>query len=315
MRMISATTLSRVSIAAAVTLSLAACNKQQPAADATPAQTGGVATVDGKVITRADYDFYLKQVTRGQPPPVLTAEQKTEVINELVGMQILATQAVNDKVDADADVAASLEVTRLHILADAESQKFLKTKAPTDQELHDEYNTAVAGLDKTEYHAHHILVDTKEQAEQLLKKIKAGAKFEDVAKAQSKDAGSKARGGDLDWFQPARMVKPFADALKTLKKGEITPEPIESKFGWHIIRLDDTRELQPPPFEQVKETINNRVIQKRLAAYVEDLKKTAKIEITPPADAPAPAAAAPGPATAAPAAPAAAPAAASAAKP
>jgi peptidyl-prolyl cis-trans isomerase C len=304
MRMISMTSLTRVSVAAAVALTLTACNKQQPAADAAPAQTGGVATVDGKVISKADYDFYLKQVTRGQPIPALTPEQKTEVINELVGMQILATQAEKDKVDADPEVAASLDVTRMHLLADAESQKYLKTKSPTDSELHDEYNTAVAALDKTEYHAHHILVDSKEQAEQLIKKIKAGAKFEDVAKASSKDTGSKVRGGDLDWFSPSRMVKPFADALKTLKKGEMTAEPVESKFGWHIIRLDDTRDLQPPPFEQVKETINNRVIQKRLAAYVEELKKTAKVEITPPADAPAPAAAsaAPAPAVAAPAA-------------
>ena len=294
--MISVTSLTRMSVTAAMILTVVACNKQQPAAsaDATPAQPGAaaVATVDGKVISKAAYDFYLKQVTRGQAPPVLTPEQKTEVINELVGMQILSTQGVKDKIDTDAEVAASLDVTRMHLLADAEAQKYLKTKAPTDQELHDEYNTAVAGLDKTEYHAHHILVETKEQAEQLIKKIKGGAKFEDVAKAQSKDTGSKARGGDLDWFAPGRMVKPFADALKTLKKGEMTTEPVESKFGWHIIRLDDTRELQPPPFEQVKEQLNSRVIQKRLQTYVEELKKTAKIEITPPADAPAPAAAA-----------------------
>ena len=300
--MISMTSVTRVSLAAAMILSVVACNKQQSTAgsDASPAQPSGpaVATVDGKVITKADYDYYLKQLTRGQPVPNLTPEQKTEVVNELVGMQILAAQGAKEKVDADADVAASLDVNRMHLLADAESQKFLKSKAPTDQELHDEYNTAVAALDKTEYHAHHILVDSKDVAVQLIKKIKAGAKFEDVAKAQSKDTGSKVRGGDLDWFTLGKMVKPFGDSVKTLKKGEITAEPVESKFGWHIIRLDDTREVQPPPFEQVREQINNRVIQKRLQAYVDDLKKTAKIEITPPADAPA-ASAATAPASAA----------------
>jgi peptidyl-prolyl cis-trans isomerase C len=289
MRTISVTSVTRVSLAAAMILSAVACNKQPPAADATPAQPSGpaVATVDGKVITKAAYDYYLKQVTRGQPIPSLTPEQKTEVINELVGMQILAAQGAKEKIDADPEVAASLDVNRMHLLADAESQKFLKSKSPTDGELHDEYNTAVAALDKTEYHAHHILVDSKDLAVQLIKKIKAGAKFEDIAKAQSKDTGSKVRGGDLDWFTLARMVKPFSDAVKTLKKGEMTAEPVESKFGWHIIRLDDTREVQPPPFEQVREQISNRVIQKRLQAYVEELKKTAKIEITPPVDAPA----------------------------
>src|SRR5208283_3104119 len=128
-------------------------------------------------------------------------------------------------------VAASLEVNRMHLLAEAESQKYLKTRQPSDQDLHDEYNNAVASLDKTEYHAHHILVESKDVAEQLLKKIKGGAKFEDVAKAQSKDTGSKPAGGDLGWFTLSRMVKPFGDAVKTLKKGEITATPVETKFG------------------------------------------------------------------------------------
>jgi peptidyl-prolyl cis-trans isomerase C len=135
-------------------------------------------------------------------------------------------------------------------------------------------------MDKNEYHAEHILVPTKEKAEQLIKKLKGGAKFEDVAKAESTD-GSKTNGGDLGWFTLARMVKPFGDAVKTLKKGETTPEPVQTQFGWHIIKLVDTRDVTPPPFDQVKPQVTKQLIQKELIAYVDDLKKNAKIEKKP----------------------------------
>ncbi len=264
----------------AIVLTLVACNKQQTPATPDKPAVVPVATVDGKVISKADYDFYVKQVTQGKPTQ-LTPEQKTQVVQELVGMQILAVQGVKDNVESEPEVTAGLEVTRMHLLADAESRKFLKTQQPSDADVHDEYNTAVSAIDKTEYHAHHILVKTRDQADQVIKKIKGGAKFEDVAKAQSMDTGSKPSGGDLSWFALTRMVKPFGDALKTLKKGEMTATPVETSFGWHVIRLDDTRDVAPPPFDQVKEQVMNRVIQKKLQAYVDGLKKTAKIEIAP----------------------------------
>ncbi len=312
MKAISLSALTRVSLAAAIALALAACNKQQPAANAPAGDKPAVvpvATVDGKVISKADYDFYVKQLTSGKGPIQLTPEQKSQVVDELVAMQILATQGTRDNVESDPEVAARLEVTRMHLIADAESQKYLKSHQASDQELHDEYTTAIGAIDKTEYHAHHILVASRELAEQLIKKIKGGAKFEDVAKSQSMDTGSKASGGDLQWFSLARMVKPFGDAVKTLKKGEMTSAPVETKFGWHIIRLDDSREVTPPPFEQVKDQVMNRVIQKKLQAYVDDLKKAAKVEITPMAEAAAPAASSAAAAPAASAAQAAAPAA------
>jgi len=190
---------------------------------------------------------------------------------------LVSTQAVKDGLEKQPDVAANLDVVRMHILADAESQKILKGKEPTDAQLHAEYDSAIASMDKTEYHAEHILVPTKEKAEQLIKKIKAGTKFEDVAKAESTD-NSKTSGGDLGWFTLTRMVKPFGDTVKALKKGEMTQEPVQTQFGWHIIKLMDTRDVAPPPFDQVKAQVTKAVIQKDLVAYVDDLKKNAKIE-------------------------------------
>jgi peptidyl-prolyl cis-trans isomerase C len=273
-----------VSTVAAIGVLLTACGKgQQGAAPAAadPPATPPVAVVNGVAIPRADYDAFLKNLLQGKPvPPDLTAEQKNQVLDELITMQLVSTQALKDGVDKDPEVAANLDVLRMRILSDGESQKFLKGKDPTDAELHAEYDSDIAAMDKTEYHARHILVASKEKADQLIKKLKGSAKFEDVAKAESTD-NSKTSGGDLGWFTATRMVKPFADAVKALKKGETTPEPVQTQYGWHIIKLEETREVTPPPFDQVKAQVTKNLIQKKLVAYVEDMKKNAKIEKKP----------------------------------
>jgi peptidyl-prolyl cis-trans isomerase C len=261
---------------------LTACGKTQQAAAPAPAPTADkpvavpVAIVNGTPISRTEYDIYVKNLLQGKQQE-LTAEQKDQVLDELISMQLLAARADKDGLEKDPDTAAQLQVLRMRVLADAESQKFLKGQDPTDAELHAEYDTAIAAMDKNEYHARHILVATKDQADQITKKLKGGAKFEDLAKSQSID-GSKTSGGDLGWFTLARMVKPFGDAVKVLKKGEYTEQPVQTQFGWHVIKLEDTRAVTPPPFDQVKQQLSNAVIRKKLQAYVNDLKKDAKID-------------------------------------
>jgi peptidyl-prolyl cis-trans isomerase C len=272
----------RIAILTAFAVSVTACGKGQPTPPPAPEKaaapaTPPVATVDGTPISRVEYDIYLKSLLRGRPIGDLTNEQKSQVLDEMVNMQLLAAQGAKEGVEKDPDVAAQLDVVRMRVMADAESAKYLKDKEPTDADLHAEYETAVSTMDKTEYHARHILVASKEAAEAAIKKIKGGAKFEDVAKAESTDS-SKANGGDLGWFTLTRMAKPFGDAVKGLKKGEMTATPVQTQFGWHVIKLEDTRETAPPPFEQVKQQVNTGVMQKKLQAYVESLKKTAKIE-------------------------------------
>jgi peptidyl-prolyl cis-trans isomerase C len=274
----------RVSIVTSVLVLMTACGKDQQAAApaATPATApvvAPVATIDGAPISRVEYEIYLKSLLQGRPTTELTTEQRNQVLDEMISMQLLALQAGKDGQDKNPDVTARLAVLRMRVLADAESQNYLKGKEPTDAELQAEYDSDIATIDKTEYHAEHILVPTKEQAEAIIKKLKGGAKFEDVAKADSTDS-SKANGGDLGWFTLARMAKPFAEAVKTLKKGELTSTPVQTQFGWHVIKLLDTREVAPPPFDKVKQQVANGVIQKKLQAYVESLKKTAKIDKT-----------------------------------
>jgi peptidyl-prolyl cis-trans isomerase C len=267
---------SRVSMVAAITLLLAACGKgQQAAAPAVadkPAAAPPVAVVNGVAISRDAYQDYLKGLLRGgKTESDLTADDKDKVLDQMINMQLIAAQAEKDGLEKDPDVGTRLALVRTQILADAAAQKYVKSHEPSDQDLHAAYDAAT---DKTEYRASHILVPTKEKADQVIKKLKGGAKFEDVAKAESTD-NSKANGGDLGWFTTARMVKPFGDAVKALKVGETTTEPVQTQYGWHVIKLVDTRDA---PFEQFKGQLTNGLMQKKFQDYIESLKKTAKIE-------------------------------------
>jgi peptidyl-prolyl cis-trans isomerase C len=266
----------RVSTVAAIALMLAACGKGQqaavvPAATTDKPGTPPVAIVDGTPISREAYDDYLKSLLRGKPASDVTADEKNQVLDQMINMQLIAAKAEKDGLAKDPDVATRIALLRTQILADAAAQKYVKSNEPSDQELHAAYDAAT---DKTEYHASHILVPTKEKAEQLIKKIKGGAKFEDVAKSDSTD-NSKANGGDLGWFTLARMVKPFGDAVKGLKKGEMTTEPVQTQYGWHIIKLQDTRDA---PFDQMKGQLSNGIMQTKFQGYIDSLKKDAKIE-------------------------------------
>jgi peptidyl-prolyl cis-trans isomerase C len=269
-----------ISIALAL-LALGACQKTQqaaapattaPAADATPP----VAVVNGTPVSRDEYDTLVRELLHGKQQE-LTAEQKSQVLDQLIRINLVAAQAEKDGLDKDPEAVAQLKLLRMQVLGDAEQRKFMKGVEPTDAELHAEYDADVGTMDKTEYKARHILVPTKDDAEKVIKRLQKGAKFEELAKTTSTDT-SKSNGGDLGWFTSARMVKPFADAVKTLKKGEYTKEPVQTQFGWHVILLEDTRPLTPPPFDQVKGQLANSIKQKKWQAYLEDLEKKAKIE-------------------------------------
>jgi peptidyl-prolyl cis-trans isomerase C len=275
MSQIFSTQWTRVSTVAVITLLLAACGKgQQAAAPPAAADKAGpppVAIVDGTPISRDAFDDYLKGLLRGKPITDVTADEKSQVLDQMINMQLIAAQAEKDGLDKDPEVATRIALLRTQILADAAAQKYVKANEPTDAELQTAYDTAA---DKTEYHASHILVPTKEKAEQLIKKLKGGAKFEDLAKTESTD-NSKANGGDLGWFTTAKMVKPFGDAVKGLKKGDFTAEPVQTQYGWHIIKLQDTRDA---PLDQMKAQLSNPIMQKRFQTYIDGLKKNAKIE-------------------------------------
>ena len=256
---------------------LAAC--QQKAATPAPAAaaTGTpVAIVNGHSISAETFDFYVKN-RASKATSELTAEQKQQLLDELIRIDLTAQQATKEGLEKQADVEQRLEFSRQQVLADAVVQNYMKGKTPTEQELRAEYETQVASMSKTEYRARHILVATEPFAQTIIDKLHKGADFAAIARKDSMD-NSKDQGGELGWFTPQRMVPAFADAVSNLKKGEITATPVQTQYGWHVIQLEDTREVSPPDFEQVKDRLGQIVQQKKLQAYIEELKKTATIE-------------------------------------
>jgi peptidyl-prolyl cis-trans isomerase C len=155
---------------------------------------------------------------------------------------------------------------------------FQKKNPVTDADIKAEYDKFVAANGGKEYKARHILVEKETDANKLIADIKKGAKFEDVAKKNSKDPGSGANGGDLDWANPGSYVKEFSEAMTKLAKGKMTDAPVKSQFGFHIIRVDDIRETQLPPMEQVKPQIAQKLQQDKLQAYQKGLRDKAKVE-------------------------------------
>lgn len=258
-------------------LLIAACKQSvtTPTAEAT-APPAPVATVNGNNISRELFDFYAKAAS-GKAASDLSAEQREQVLNALVNGELVAQQATKDGLDKDKDVQSMLSMARLEILQRALQQKYLKDKVPSDAELRAEYDTQITQMQRTEYHARHILVQSKERADAITAMLAKGGNFAQIAAKESIDS-SKSQGGDLGWFSATSMVKPFADALLTLKKGQVTPAPVQTQFGWHIIKLEDTRDVAPPAFEASKQQIMQFVMAKKFKAYTDELLKAAKVE-------------------------------------
>ena len=259
----------------------AACTR--PAEDtaaksATPA-TPAIATVNGKPISSEFFDEFLTAAT-GQPAEKATPEQKSQLLDQLLNMSVAAQSAETDGLANDAAVKTRLELLRLQVLAEAASEKFMKAHPSTEAEIKAEYDTQVAAMPK-EYRARHILVDSKETAESVIRELDAGGDFAKLASKESKDQASAAKGGELDWFRLDHMVKPFSDAVLALDKGQTTKEPVQSEFGWHVIRLEDERSPAAPAFEEVKDRVDMIVKRKKLQAHFEELRKTANVQKNP----------------------------------
>lgn len=267
----------RQSIALLVPLLLVvACSKpgDEPAA-AAPAEK--VATVNGKPISKSEYDLYLASIAR-QSGRDIPEDQKPQMLDQFISMQLAADAAEKSGVTRDPKVQDQLNFSRLNVIVEAALKKYLDEHPVSDGELKPEYDKQVEAMPR-EYHARHILVKDKAVAEAITKDLKGGADFARLAEKKSSDASSKS-GGDLGWFTLDTMVKPFSDAVVALQPGQLTEQPVQSQFGWHVIKLEETRTSAAPAFEDVKDRVKVLVQRKKLQTYLEDLRKNAKIEKT-----------------------------------
>ena len=180
--------------------------------------------------------------------------------------------------DATEDYKAQLELARQSILIRELFANFQKKNPVTDAEIKGEYDKFVAANGGKEYRARHILVEKEDEAKALIAELKKGGKFEDLAKKASKDPGSGANGGDLDWANAASYVPEFSNAMIKLEKGQLTETPVKSQFGFHIIRVDDVREAQLPKLDEVKPQITQQLTQSKLGKFQEDLRAKAKVQ-------------------------------------
>ena len=234
------------------------------------------AIVNGKAVPKARMDALAQQLAAAGRP--VTPEMQGQLREEIVAREVFMQEAQKQGLDATEDYKNQLELARQAILIRALFENYRKTNPVSDADVKAEYDKFVAANGGKEYKARHILVETEDQAKKIMADLKKGAKFEDIAKKQSKDPGSGANGGDLDWANSANFVPEFSEAMIKLKKGETTPAPIKTQFGWHIIRVDDIRQAQLPKMEDIKPQITQQLQQQRLQKFQEDLRAKAKIE-------------------------------------
>ncbi len=264
----------------AALLGVAACQKQQPADD-----SAVLATVNGENITEKDYQHYL-QLRQTRQEPIANKEQERKVVlDEMVDRVLLSQRAVEQKLDQDPEVYYLLKRLRENVLVQAAIRNMLKEGPVSDDELKARFDKEAANTHKTEYQVRHVLVKTEEEAKAAIKQLKGGANFATVAKQKSIDVQSGKNGGSIGWVNQGMVVPEFFDAVTKLEKGAMTSEPVKSDFGWHVIKVEDTRSAKIPTFEQfmadkqTKANFYRRVQDERIEKMVKDLRASAKIDI------------------------------------
>ena len=235
-----------------------------------------VAIVNGKAVPKARLDALAQQVTKSGRP--ITPEIQGQLREEVIAREIFMQEANKRGLAASEDYKVQMELARQTIMIRALFADYQKTNPVTETELKAEYDKFAAANGGKEYKASHILVEKEAEALDIIASLKKGGKFEEIAKKQSKDPGSGANGGDLDWANPSSYVPEFSEALLKLSKGQMTDMPVKSQFGYHIIRVDDVRTAQLPAFAELKPQIAQQKEQQKLAAFQAELRKKAKIE-------------------------------------
>ena len=240
------------------------------------AEDKSAALVNGVSIPQARVDLRVKiAVTQGQAD---SPELRKAIREDMISLEVLAQEAKKMGLEKDPEVIQQSELAVQSVLVSAFVQDYAKNHQISDDQLKLEYDKLKVNLGKSEYNVRHILVETEDEAKAIIAQLGKKGKFDKIAKAKSKDAGSAEKGGSLGWAVPSNFVPPFANALLSLKKGTYTKEPVKSQFGWHIIKLDDVRDLKVPSFEELKPQILQRLQQQSIQEYIADLRSKAKIE-------------------------------------
>ncbi|NCN71391.1 MAG: peptidylprolyl isomerase [Rhodoferax sp.] len=240
------------------------------------ADAQNVAIVNGKAVPMARVEALSQQVARSGRQ--VTPEMQQQIKDEVIAREVFIQEAQKMGLDASEDFKTQMELARQTILIRELFTNYQKTHPVTDADIQAEYDKFAASNGGKEYRARHILVEKEAEAKAIIAQLKKGGKFDEIAKKASKDPGSGAKGGDLDWAPAGNYVAEFATALKALTKGQTTDTPVKSQFGYHVIRLDDIRDAQLPKLDDVKPQVAQQLQQQKLAKYQEELRNKAKVE-------------------------------------
>ena len=243
---------------------------------ALPAFAQNIAIVNGKPVPKARADVLASQLAKSGRP--VTPEMNGQIKDEVISREIFMQEAQKRGLDATDDFKAQMELARQTLLIRELFTEFQKSNPVTDAEIKAEYDKFAAANGGKEYRARHILVEKEDEAKAIIASLKKGGKFDEIAKKQSKDPGSGTKGGDLDWANANSYVPEFSGALVKLNKGQLTDVPVKSQFGYHVIRLDDTRQAQLPPMDQVKPQIAQQLQQVKITKFQDELRAKAKVE-------------------------------------
>lgn len=243
---------------------------------ALPAVAQNVAIVNGKPVPTSRLDALAQQIARSGRP--VTPEMQGQLRDEIIAREIFIQEAQKQGLDTTEDFKVQMDLARQTILIRELFGNYQKANPVTDADLKAEYDRFAAANSGKEFRARHILVEKEDEAKAIIAQLKKGGKFEEIAKKSSKDPGSGAKGGDLDWAGAGNYVAEFAEALTKLTKGKMTETPVKTQFGYHIIRLDDVRDAQLPKFEDVKPQISQQLQQQRMSKFQEELRAKAKVE-------------------------------------
>ena len=243
---------------------------------ATAVLAQNVAIVNGKAVPKARLDSLAQQIESSGRP--ITPEMQGQLREEVIAREVFMQEADKLGLAATDDFKVQMELARQTILIRQLFADFQKKNPITDADLKSEYDKFAAANGGKEYKARHILVAKEADAKTIIANLKKGGKFEDIAKKQSTDTGSGANGGDLDWANPSSYVPEFSAALLKLIKGQLTAEPVKTQFGYHVIRVDDVRDVKLPAFDEVKPQISQQMQQEKLGAFQQNLRSKAKVE-------------------------------------
>jgi len=234
---------------------------------AVPAFAQNVAVVNGKAIPTSRVDAVVKQVVaQGQQPD--SPQLRDLIKKDLIGREVMMQEAEKQGFGKDATVKAAIENARQAIIINAMVGEYIKKNPVSDADIKAEYDRFTKQAGDKEYHVRHILLGTEAEANDVIAKLKGGAKFEDLA----------ANGGDLDWASPSSFPPVFSAAFVALGKGQVTDKPVQTPNGFHVIKVDDIRPAKLPTLEEVKPQVAEALTQKKLQAYQEELVKKAKVQ-------------------------------------